>query len=183
MDSLSDPVYLEELAVACGAGSVSHHAGLIASQQTIGNQELGSSGSSGSSPRISMTLQPLGSMVSPEHHHHHHTVTSHHNPSSSLNPSHHGQTGDNSGRPGLSAAGRISTSHGSSTQLHPVSHHTSPPPPSSSSTARAQHSVTAHNISPIKVEPHHTRITNIGKYTFSFTLSLSLSVNSVYHQK
>ena len=168
MDSLSDPVYLEELAVACGAGSVSHHAGLIGSQavqQTIGNQELSTGCNSGSSPRISMTLQPLGSMVSPDHHHHHHTVTSHHNPSSSLIASHHGQTGDSSGRQGLSTPGRISASHGSSTQLQPVSHHTSPPA-SSSSTGRAQHTVTAHNVSPIKIEPQHTRVTSMGEYIF-----------------
>ena len=147
MDSLGDPVYLEELAAAC-SGSGSGSGGT-----TTGLGVTGLDGSRGSVTAGTMTLQPLGSLVSPEHHHHHHHHTGHH----------HGTTTTSTGDHRVLTTGRIGSSHGGSTTgLHGGGgggHHTSPPPQSSAPAPphlRPHHTTTAH--SPVKLEAQHTRI-------------------------
>ena len=141
-------MYLEELAAAC-SGSGTGGGG------TTTGLGGGLDGSRGSITAGAMTLQPLGSLVSPEHHHHHHTGHHHH----------HGTTtpaaGDHRG------LGRMGSSHGgSSAGLHGgTGQHTSPPPPTSAPAPihlRPHHTTTAH--SPVKLEAQHTRI---GEYRFT----------------
>ena len=138
-------MYLEELAAACsgsgtgGGGTTTGLGGRL-------------DGSRGSVTAGTMTLQPIGSLVSPEHHHHHHT--GHH---------HHGTTTPTGDHRGFTTTGRIGSSHGGSTTgLH--GQHTSHPPTSAPAPShlRPHHTTTAH--SPVKLETQHTRI---GEYHFT----------------
>ena len=156
MDSLGDPVYLEELAAAC-SGSGSGSGGT-----TTGLGVTGLDGSRGSVTAGAMTLQPLGSLVNPEHHHH----TGHH----------HGTTTTSAGDHRVLTTGRIGSFHsGGTTGLHGGGHHTSPPPSQSSAPApphlRPHHTTTAH--SPVKLEAQHTRI---GEYRITLLVQTLVQI-------
>ena len=153
-------MYLEELAAAC-SGSGSESGGT-----TTGLGVTGLDGSRGSVTAGTMTLQPLGSLLSPEHHHHHHHHTGHH----------HGTTTTSARDHRVLTSGRLGSSHsGSSAGLHGGGHHTSPPPPQSSAPApshlRPHHTTTAH--SPVKLESQHTRI---GEYLLTLLAETSAQI-------
>ena len=122
-------------------------------------------GSRGSVTAGAMTLQPLGSLVSPEHHHHHHTGH------------HHGTTTTSAGDHRVLTTGRIASSHGGSNAgLHGGGggHHTHPPPQSSAPAPphlRPHHTTTAH--SPVKLEAQHTRI---GEYRITLLAETSTQI-------
>ncbi len=150
MDSLNDPLYLEDFGVSCDTGS--------ATQAT----------------RMSMTLQPLGSMVSDQGHHHERGVGGSVGPVSM----HQGQLG-------IPAAGSQSASALAASTSSVRSHTASGPAHSASgaggtpghltpvsgaghrattSSHAAQHTVTAHNVTPIKIEPsQNTNRTSLGE--------------------
>ncbi len=154
MDSLNDPLYLEDFGVSCDTGS--------ATQAT----------------RMNMTLQPLGSMVSDQGHHERGVGGS--VGSVSL---HQGQLGlpaaASQSASALAASTSSVRSHSASGPAHTGSGaggtpgHLTPVSAaghrSTSSSHAAQHTVTAHNVTPIKIEPsQNTSRTSLGEYSSFF---------------
>ena len=155
MDSLSDPVYLEELAAAYGA---------------VGNTTSGAA-----SGRVGMTLQPLGTMLGGEPRIHPAVPSGHPHPHPHSHPQHLSPQGPQTSAPGAAltpgegacSAGRLGSSPGNAPHLHPLSPATTSPgrtPASHTSPSlHGHHTVTAHNASPVKADSH-TRITNLGTF-------------------